>query len=100
MKKAELWANPEWRAAHWGNRRGRPWADDDEICARFLRHCGLTDADIGQILKRSARSVEAKIGYQRDREHVVIYEGARPAAAHELGCLADSFLAIATAGNA
>lgn len=84
----------------WGLRRGRPWHDDDETCARFLRHCGLTDSDIGQILKRSARSVEAKIGYQRDREYVVIYEAARSAAAREMGHMADSYLAIATAGHA
>lgn len=100
MKKAELWANSEWRAAHWGNRRGRPWAADDETCARFLRHCGLTDTDIGQILRRTARSVEAKIGYQREREYAVIYEAARSTAAHSLGHLADSYLTTATAGHA
>ncbi len=45
------------------------------MVARFLRHCGMTDDAIGEILDRSNRSVEAKIGYQRHREHAVIYGG-------------------------
>lgn len=92
QKHPTLWA--------WGSRRGRPWTSDDETCAKFLRHCGMTDEDIGEILNRSARSIEYKIGYERDREHVVIYQAARPALARELGRWADSYLATTTAGHA
>ncbi len=92
QKHPSLWA--------WGQRRGNPWTEDDKTCAMFLRHCGMSDKDIGAILHRSARSVEYKIGYLRQREYAVVHEAARPALARELGRLADSYLATTTAGHA
>jgi hypothetical protein len=55
------------------SRRGRPWSSDDEACAAFLCHCGMSNESIGKILHRSTKSVQGKIGYQRTRTHVVIY---------------------------
>lgn len=48
-------------------RRGKPWTTDDVICARFMRHCGMSDAQIGAVLKRSAASIAGKIGHQAKR---------------------------------
>ena len=73
----------------WGSRRGRPWTDDDVTCAQFLRHCGLADADIGEVLNRSAASVTGKIGYFTDMPYFKSHEAARPLAAKELGNHAD-----------
>ena len=52
----------------WGARRGRPWTDDDYICAKWLRHLGLHDVAIGEVLGRSQKSIRAKIGYVPNRK--------------------------------
>ena len=49
----------------WGLRHGAPWPDDDVVCARFLRHCGMNDEAIGAVFGRSKRSVRHKIGPAR-----------------------------------
>ena len=80
-------------------RRGRPWTEDDLICAKFLRHCGLSNEDIGKVLKRSKPSIDGKIGpsgkscYHR----ATLFEDVRPAAARILGAIADDFQTVGTA---
>lgn len=78
-------------------RRGRLWTEDEVICAKFLRHCGMADKDIGEILGgRSAASVAGKIGNGTHRPFVVnatgaLFEAARAGAAKMLGQAADEF---------
>jgi hypothetical protein len=52
----------------WGQRRGAPWTDDDVVCALFMRHCGLKDPAIAEVLHRSEKSIRAKIGYVPNRK--------------------------------
>lgn len=77
----------EW---NWGRRRGKPWTCSDEECARFLRHCGLTDKDIAEILGRTVASVIGKIGYVGKQPYVKHYETLRPAMAKTWGDIADN----------
>lgn len=44
-------------------RRGKPWTDEEVACARFLRHCGMTDDGIASVLGRTKASIIGKIGY-------------------------------------
>jgi len=82
-------------------RRGSPWNDEDLGCARFMRHCGMSDADIGRELGRSAASVAGKLGYIAKQQtycvNAGLYESARPAAARKLGQLADDYECRGTA---
>ena len=85
---------------NWGKRRGRVWTDSDVECARFLRHCDLTNKDIGEILKRSTASIDAKIGYVGQQPYVsstAFYESARAVIGRTWGDAADNFQTI---GNA
>lgn len=52
----------------WGERRGRPWTDDDVMYARFMRDWGLSDVTIAEVLNRSEKSIRAKIGYVPNRK--------------------------------
>jgi hypothetical protein len=63
MNKSELWADPEWRGSHWGNRRGRPWGQEEITQAVTMRLSGHSNAEIAAELGRTLRSVEGKIGY-------------------------------------
>ena len=86
-----------WTSKNWGNRKGRPWTNSDVECANFLRHCGLTNTDIGSILNRSEASVTGKIGYVACRKYAKFYERLRPIIAKQIGAMADDFQ---TVGNA
>lgn len=65
MTKAECWADPEWKAAHWGDRKGRPWTSAEHDQALTMRFYKKTDAQIAAALDRSEGSVMAKLGYWR-----------------------------------
>lgn len=87
---------------NWGQRRGRPWTTSDVECARFLRHCGLTDKDIGEVLKRTEAAIIAKIGYAGSQPYyanttTAFYESARPTIGRTWGNLADEFPCVGTA---
>jgi len=63
MTKSELWADPEWRSSHWGERRGRPWTAEEHTKAVTMRLSGSTNAEIALELGRTEGSVHGKIGY-------------------------------------
>ncbi len=65
MNKSECWANPEWCARNWGNRRGKPWTEEEYNKALTMRLFKKTDAEIALELGRTQRSVEGKLGYWR-----------------------------------
>lgn len=82
----------------WGARKGRAWAEDEEVCARFLRHCGLTNKDIGQILHRSTASVDGKIGYRAGGEQYArFFQDNRHVIAKQFGEMADNYETRGTA---
>lgn len=89
-------------------RPGKLWTEDEVICALFLRHIGLTDADIGAVLGRTAASVGGKIGRAPTTDktrcvntNAALFEAARPHHAAILGQRADDMLALMPAmGNA
>lgn len=57
----KLWGDPVWAVKHWGNRRGRKWTDDELITAHQLRQQGCDVSEIAIELKRSPRSIYAKL---------------------------------------
>lgn len=65
MNKSELWADPEWRSTHWGNRRGRPWTGEELVKATGMRIAGFSDSEIAVELNRTEKSVTGKLGYQK-----------------------------------
>jgi hypothetical protein len=60
----KLWSDPIWCAAHWGNRRGKPWSAEELTTANNMRAAGKSDADISVCVSRTQKSVTAKLGYQ------------------------------------
>lgn len=78
----------------WGRKRGKPWTESDVECALFLRHCGLTNKDIGRVLKRSTPSIDGKIGYVGHQPYgnttATFYERARPIIGKTWGDIADN----------
>lgn len=60
----------------WGDRRGRAWTEDEVTEARFMRHCGMKDRAIGDVLKRSTKSVRGKIGYVATRKYTKSFKQA------------------------
>lgn len=79
---------------NWGKRTGRPWTDSDIESALFLRHCGLTNADIGQALNRSTQAINLKIGYVPTiRQGAVKYDVERAVHAQLMGRMIDRVVA-------
>lgn len=62
---------------------------DNEICARFLRHCGMAERDIETILGLPAAPTKP--------DHLALFDGARPVLARTLGDVADNFQTIGSA---
>lgn len=65
--------------------------DTDKECVGFLRHCGMTDADIADVLEKPLKEVQAVPPF------ITLFDAARPVLAKVLGDVADNFETVGTA---
>lgn len=56
------------RVETWGNKPGRVWLPAEVKKAQAMRAAGLSSEEIGRVLNRTTRSVNAKLGHQGPRQ--------------------------------